>query len=198
MAPDGKSRPRPCSFLPVAAGAKSLTFSVDPLPGEENIANNTVTRPIFVSDAKRRILYIEGEPRWEYKFIRHAEEEDRTVQIVSMLRTSENKIYRQGISDPSELADGFPVRAEDLFGYSGIIIGSVDANYFTPLQQELMREYVDRRGGGMLFLGGRSSLSDGGWAASSLNALLADRAARRQSQFSSQRRHRGIDRGRCG
>ncbi len=89
-----------------------------------------------------------------------------------MLRTSENKIYRQGISDPSELADGFPVRAEDLFGYSGIIIGSVAADYFTPLQQELIREYVDRRGGGILFLGGRDSLSDGGWAASSLNDLL--------------------------
>ena len=60
---------------------------------------------------KRRILYIEGEPRWEFKFIRRAEEDDPTVQLVSMLRTSENKIYRQGISDPSELADGFPVRA---------------------------------------------------------------------------------------
>ena len=56
-----------------------------------------MTRPILVSDAKRRILYIEGEPRWEYKFIRRAEENDPTVQLVSMLRTSENKIYRQGI-----------------------------------------------------------------------------------------------------
>jgi len=66
-----------------------------------------VTRPILVSDAKRRILYVEGEPRWEYKFIRRAEDDDPTVQVVSMLRTSENKIYRQGLSDPNELADGF-------------------------------------------------------------------------------------------
>jgi uncharacterized membrane protein len=145
---------------------------VEPLPGEENLANNRVTRPILVSDAKRRILYIEGEPRWEYKFIRRAEEDDPTVQLVSMLRTSENKIYRQGIRDPSELADGFPARPEDLFSYAGIIIGSVDADYFTPLQQELLREYVDHRGGGILFLGGRYSLSDGGWGASSLNDLL--------------------------
>jgi hypothetical protein len=48
----------------------------------------------------------------------------------------------------------------------------VAADYFTPLQQELLREYVDRRGGGVLFLGGRSSLSDGGWGASNLNELL--------------------------
>ncbi len=172
LAPDGRIQTEPLYFPVGAAGARSLTFSVDPLPGEENLSNNTVTRPILVSDAKRRILYIEGEPRWEYKFIRRAEDDDPTVQIVSMLRTSENKIYRQGINDPNELADGFPTRPEDLFGYSGIIIGSVAADYFTPLQQELLREYVDRRGGGILFLGGREALSDGGWAASSLNDLL--------------------------
>jgi uncharacterized membrane protein len=169
---DGRVRTEPLFFPIGAAGAKSLTFSVEPLPGEENLANNAVTRPILVNDAKRRILYVEGEPRWEYKFIRRAEEDDPTVQLVSMLRTSENKIYRQGIRDPSELADGFPTRPEDLFSYAGIIIGSVDADYFTPLQQELLREYVDRRGGGILFLGGRYSLSDGGWGASSLNDLL--------------------------
>ena len=82
-------------------------------------------------------LYVEGEPRWEFKFIRRAEAEDKGVQIVSMLRTTENKIYRQGITDPSELADGFPTKAEDLFKYQAIIIGSVEAEYFTPVQQEL-------------------------------------------------------------
>ncbi|MGB7730474.1 MAG: glutamine amidotransferase [Candidatus Acidiferrum sp.] len=172
LPPDGRVQTEPLFFPSGAAGAKSLAFSVEPLPGEENLANNAVSRPILVSDAKRRILYVEGEPRWEYKFIRRAEDDDPTVQLVSMLRTSENKIYRQGIRDSSELADGFPSRPEDLFGYAGIIIGSVDADYFTPLQQELLREYVDRRAGGILFLGGRYSLSDGGWAASSLNDLL--------------------------
>jgi uncharacterized membrane protein len=172
LGPDGRIQNEMIYFPVGAAGAKSLTFGVDPMPGEENLKNNSVARPILVSDAKRRILYIEGEPRWEYKFIRRAEDDDATVQVVSMLRTSENKIYRQGISDPNELAQGFPVRPEDLFGYSGIIIGSVAADYFTPLQQELLRDYVDRRGGGILFLGGREALSDGGWGASSLNDLL--------------------------
>ena len=172
LGPDGRLESEPLFFPAGSAGAKTLTFALAPLPGEESLANNALTRPFLVSDAKRRILYVEGEPRWEYKFIRRAEDDDATIEIVSMLRTSENKIYRQGISNPAELAQGFPVRAEDLFGYSGIIIGSVAADYFTPLEQELMREYVDRRGGGILFLGGKSSLSDGGWGASSLNALL--------------------------
>ncbi|MBV8437823.1 MAG: hypothetical protein JOY95_09960, partial [Silvibacterium sp.] len=172
LAPDGVLQSEQVFFSAGAAGAKSLRFGIEPLADEENISNNAMTRPVLVSNAKRRILYFEGEPRWEFKFIRRAEDDDPTMQLVSMLRTSENKIYRQGISDPSELADGFPVRPENLFGYAGIIIGSVDADYFTPLQQELLREYVDLRGGGVLFLGGRSSLSDGGWSASSMNDLL--------------------------
>ena len=159
-------------FNPGGAGVKSLQFSLGPLAGEENLANNAATRMVGVSDDKRRILYVEGEPRWEYKFIRRAEDDDKIVQVASMLRTTENKIYRQGISDPKELESGFPVRPEDLFAYQGIILGSVEAGYFTPLQQELLREFVDRRGGGLLFLGGRFALGDGGWSGSSLVDLL--------------------------
>jgi hypothetical protein len=159
-------------FSPGNAGVKSLRFTLGPLANEENPSNNSVTRLLGVTDDKRRILYVEGEPRWEYKFIRRAEDDDKIVQVASMLRTTENKIYRQGINDPTELANGFPVRPEDLFGYQGIILGSVEAGYFTPLQQELLREFVDRRGGGLLFLGGRFALRDGGWSGSSLVDLL--------------------------
>ena len=169
---DGTGSSETMFFNAGDAGVKSVEFSVEPLPGEQNVANNAVTRLVDVSAEKRRILYVEGEPRWEYKFIRRAEAEDKGLQIVSMLRTTENKIYRQGIADPSELADGFPVKAEDLFKYQAIIIGSVEAGYFTPVQQELLREFVDKRGGGLLFLGGRYSLSDGGWGSSSLADLF--------------------------
>ena len=138
---------------------EELAFLARPLAGEENLANN-VSHPPVAGDRRQSGAFSMS------KASRAGSSNSsgglRTtitiVQVVSMLRTSENKIYRQGISDPKELADGFPVRPEDLFGYAGIIIGSVDAGYFTPLQQELLREYVDRRGGGMLFLGGRFSL----------------------------------------
>jgi uncharacterized membrane protein len=169
---DGATQVETVFFSPGGAGAKNLHFLLGPLPGEENPANNSMARLLGVTDDKRRILYVEGEPRWEYKFIRRAEDDDKIVQVASMLRTTENKVYRQGISDPKELENGFPVRPEDLFPYDGIILGSVEAGYFTPLQQELLREFVDRRGGGLLFLGGRFSLSDGGWRGSSLVDLL--------------------------
>ncbi len=169
---EGGIQTEPLLFNAGSAGVRSLQFSVEPVAGETNTSNNSVTRVINVDSKKRRILYLEGEPRWQYKFIRRAEDDDRIVHLVSMLRTTENKIYRQGIDNPQELADGFPTKVEELFEYDGIIIGSVEAGYFTPEQQQLLRDFADKRGGGILFLGGRASLSDGIWGASNLADLL--------------------------
>jgi uncharacterized membrane protein len=169
---DGNLQSETLLFDVGSAGAKTLQIVAAPLSGEENAANNTLTRVVNVGSEARRILYIEGEPRWEFKFIRQAEEDDRMVKIVSMVRTSENKILFQGTEDRKELAGGFPTRAEDLFAYQGLIIGSVESGYFTPGQQELIREFVDRRGGGLLLLGGQFSLADGAWNASNVADLL--------------------------
>ncbi|SFS06961.1 Uncharacterized membrane protein [Granulicella pectinivorans] len=172
LAADGVVQTEVLFFHAGPAGVKRIAASLTPLAGEESTANNATSRLLTVSGDKRRILYVEGEPRWEYKFLRRAAEDDHAVQVVAMLRTTENKIYRQGIADPAELADGFPSKAEDLFAYDGIVIGSVEAGYLTPAQQELLREFVDQRGGGVLFLGGRFALTDGGWNASSVSDLL--------------------------
>jgi len=162
-----------------AAGPRNLEFSIEPLAGEENSKNNTITRLVNVEAVKPRILYLEGEPRWEFKFIRRAIEEDPALHLVSILRTTQNKIYRQGISDPKEFEQGFPANAEELFAFQGLILGSVESGYLTPAQQEVIREFVDRRGGGLLFLGGRAALADGGYArapfAEILPVVLPDR-----------------------
>jgi len=167
---DGEGQSEQLLFNAGSAGARALRFALQLMPGERNSANNELSRLLSVESERRRILYLEGEPRW--KFIRRAEDDDPAVQLVSMLRTTENKIYRQGVSDPKELADGFPTRAEELFGYQAIIIGSVDAGYFTRAQQQLLRDFVDRRGGGLLMLGGRAALADGVWGSSLLADLL--------------------------
>ncbi len=172
LGPDGNQQTEIVMFDVGGAGAKTLQIEASPLAGEESTANNTLTRAVTASAETRRILYMEGEPRWEYKFIRQAEADDRMVQIASIDRTSGTKIYRQGINDPKELEAGFPTRAEDLFGYQGLIIGSVEAGYFSAAQQELIRQFVDRRGGGLLMLGGQFALADGGWNASSITDLL--------------------------
>ena len=153
-------------------GARKLTFVVDPLPNEEVTGNNFLTRVLQVVPGKRRILYVEGEPRWDFKFIRRAAEDDQSIQLITLLRTSANKFYRQNVENDKMLADGFPTTAAELFGYQALIIGTIEAQFFTPSQQEMIKEFVNRRGGSVLFLGGRHSFSDGGWATSSLAEIL--------------------------
>jgi uncharacterized membrane protein len=153
------------------AGVKTIETSVDPLANEENPKNNHLTRLVNVDQRKPRILYFEGEPRWEFKFLRRAVEDDRNIDLMTIVRTTENKTYTQG-PNKEELKDGFPTKVEELFVFDGLILGSVDAPYLKPQQQELIRQFVDRRGGGLLFLGGRDSLADGGWGKSPLKDLL--------------------------
>jgi len=71
-------------------GVRDLRFTLDPLPNERNTINNTRTHVMDVTPHRRNILYIEGEPRWEYKFIRRAVEGDRAVRIASAVRATPN------------------------------------------------------------------------------------------------------------
>jgi uncharacterized membrane protein len=171
------------AFPAGAAGARAYRLEVQPLDGEENARNNGLIRLVNVEERKPRILYFEGEPRWELKFIRRAVEDDPAVRVVSLLRTTQNKFYRQGIDRPDELEAGFPTEVDELFGFEGIVIGAVEAGTFSPAQLQLLKEFVDRRGGGLLFLGGRTSLADGGWAHNPLAELLPVTLADRKNSF---------------
>lgn len=183
LAGDGKVVTESVLFQAGGAGARAFSIGVEPLTGETNALNNSVIRLINVSPDKPRILYIEGEPRWEFKFIRRAVEDDRSIQLVTMLRTTQNKIYRQGIGEPKELEQGFPASVDELFGYHAVVVGSVEVNYFTTAQQELLKQFVDRRGGGLVLLAGRSALSDGGWNRSPLAELLPVNLPDRKDTF---------------
>lgn len=154
------------------AGVRNLRFSLDPIEGETILGNNVQMRVVDVPRGERSVLYVEGEPRWEYKFLRRALSKDENVRLVTMLRTTPNKFYRQGVNDISELIDGFPATAEDLFGYDALMIGSIEAAFFKPKQQDLIREFVSRRGGTLLMLGGRRGLGDGGWGVSRVAEAL--------------------------
>ncbi len=73
---DGASQTENITFNAGAAGPRTVQVTVEPIGGEENKANNTLTRLVNVTGRKMRILYVEGEPRWEFKFIRRAVEDD--------------------------------------------------------------------------------------------------------------------------
>ena len=118
------------------------------------------------------MLYFEGEPRFEMKFIRRAVEDDKNLQVVILQRTAENKYLRRDVGSADELVGGFPKTREELFAYRAIILGSVEAASFTPEQLRMLADFVSKRGGGLLMLGGRRSFAEGGWAGTPVGEVL--------------------------
>ena len=154
------------------AGHHQLQFSVDPVGDEKELRNNTKSALVEVAAQTYRVLYFEGEPRWEYKFLRRAVANDEDLSLVSLLRVSPNKFYRQGIANPEQLEDGFPLTRDELFTYDALIIGSVEAALLEPAQQSMIADFVSERGGSLLMLAGPSGLGNGGWGQSDLADVL--------------------------
>lgn len=169
---DGAVQAETLQIAPGSPGPRTIEVSIEGLDGETNARNNSLRRLVTVESNRPRILYFEGEPKWDFKFIRRAVEGDASIELVTMLRTTQNKIYRQGIKDPKELESGFPATAEELFTFDGLVIGGVEASAFTPNQQEAIKLFADRRGGGVLFLAGRAALADGGYNSAQFAEIL--------------------------
>ena len=159
-------------LIPKSKGLKSYRFSLKPFDDEEIQQNNERTTIVRVRDLKPRILYVEGRPRWEYKFIRKAILQDPHLRLETLLRTALNKFYRQGIEEETTLASGFPTEKEELFKYQGIVFGSVESSFFTYPQMEMVKDFVARRGGGFLMLGGGTSFAAGKFQNTPIEEIL--------------------------
>jgi uncharacterized membrane protein len=145
------------------AGPRLFKFRVQQQADEVVAQNNVRESLIEVRDRKEKILYFEGEPRFEMKFIRRAIVEDKNLQVVVLQRTADNKFMRIGVDGPEELEGGFPKTREELFSYRALILGSVEAGAFTGDQLQMIADFVDRRGGTLLMLGGARSFGEGGY-----------------------------------
>ncbi|MEP6689993.1 MAG: hypothetical protein ABJD07_02485 [Gemmatimonadaceae bacterium] len=169
---DGEMAPIRVHVPAATAGARLLTFKIPVQTGEMVQQNNAQSAVITVLDRRAKILYIEGEARSELKFVRSAVADDPNLQVVTLIRTAENKFLRMSVDDSLELVTGFPKSREELFKYRGIILGSVEASFFTVDQLHMLADFVSERGGGLLALGGRRALAEGGYAGTALADVL--------------------------
>lgn len=158
------------NFKPLTPGIHRYALSVKPAEDEPIVDNNTAEVVVEVEDAHPKILYIEGEPRWEYGKLRSAFAEEKNMTLISILRSADGKYYRQGIENPDELVQGFPKTEDELFKYDAIVIGSIEATFFNFDQLRAIEQFVSRRGGTLLVLGGAKALMQGGY----VNTPIAD------------------------
>jgi uncharacterized membrane protein len=154
------------------AGPRRIRLRVPPQEGEEVDQNNARSVEVEVREDREKILYFEGEPRDEVGFLRRAVDGDENLQVVVLQRTAQDKFLRLDVDGPEELLGGFPRTREELFRYRGMILGSVEASFFTRDQLEMLADFVGERGGGLLFLGGRNAYAEGGFTGTAVEDVL--------------------------
>jgi hypothetical protein len=154
------------------AGPRVIRVRVPPLNGELVTGNNVRDVLVTVDERREKILYFEGEPRFELKFLRRAVADDAQLDVVTLQRTADNKYLRLGVESPDELVAGFPRTREELFAYRGLILGSIEAGALTGDQLKMVAEFADVRGGGVLALGGARALSEGGYGGTAVGEAL--------------------------
>jgi uncharacterized membrane protein len=131
-------------------GAKTLEVELVPLPGEATTRNNALRRSLRVLDEKIKVLYIEGTPRWEYRYVRAVLKRDQRIDVQFINTEGDKDLARAS----KEHVGRFPEKEAQAFRYDLVILGDVRANTFTPTQLSLMEQLVRERGGSLILLAG--------------------------------------------
>ena len=154
---DGEEVPLPqkcrLSFTADAAGEFTYELRVEPRPEELVTQNNVVSLPIRVARSKIRVLYLEGMPRWEYRYLKNALVRDETVEVSCFLTSADFDFPQEG--DVPLLS--FPDTEEELARFDVIIMGDVPKgipHVTDDGQLELLRTFVEKLGGGFLMQAG--------------------------------------------
>ncbi len=160
------------SFETVDEGPRVFQFRVPAQEGERVDENNAQDALILVEDATRDVLFFEGVPRPEITFVARALKDDHNIRTARLTRTADAKYLRQDVVDTLELIGGFPTERQVLFAYDALVLGSVEASQFTNLQLQMVADFVGERGGGLLVLGGKRALAEGGFIGTPLEDAL--------------------------
>jgi hypothetical protein len=139
----------PITFRPAQAGEQTFTVECPPQADEAVEQNNRRSFVVRVTTDKIRVLYMEGRPRWQFRFLRDAMTRDRRLALQVLLAGAEpvgNPAPPMIAALPSDRA-GFDSSAL-------IILGDLEPAVMTAEQMEWIRDAVRDKGSGLLLLAG--------------------------------------------
>ncbi len=154
---EGDITPGRIEFTPETPGSFRARVEIAAQEGELFRDNNFDEKPLRVLDEKIKVLYVEGPPRFDYRFLSHALTRDPTMEA-QILLTSADPEYVQESSAGISPISRFPRTRMELFEYHVVIVGDLPESYLTTEQMEWLVEFVDDHGGGVVFIAGRWSL----------------------------------------
>ena len=152
---------------PPPGSATVYTVETPTLAGELVPENNVRSVLVQPPARPRRILLVEGAPGFEHSFLKRAWAADQGLEVDSVVRKGKNEqggdtFYIQAARSRSDsLRAGYPATEADLFRYDALVLANVEGHQLTRAQLSFTRDFVSKRGGGLLVLGARSFLRQG-------------------------------------
>ncbi len=144
----------------LGGGERRLRVSIAPLEGETMVDDNRLEFSVHVSPARIRVLFVEGYPRWEYRFVKNLLlRADKNIDVQCFL-LSATKDFPQESSKGLPSLTSVPTTREALLeNYDVVVLGDVDPYSVSPDPKKCedflrsLREFVEA-GGGLLFQAG--------------------------------------------
>lgn len=135
---------------PRTTGERTYIVEVEPRPRELQEDNNRVQRVVTIRKEKLKVLFVDSEPRYEFRYLKNYLERDESIDLNIVLLSSDTEYSEQ---DRSALPT-FPASKDDLFAYDVILVGDADTSYLSQSQMQNLVQFVTEKGGGVLFIAG--------------------------------------------
>lgn len=124
---------------------------------EKTRANNTREVALHLLTKKRKVLIIDGRPRWETRYIHNHFDRDDRWQATLVL----DDFAAQ--PEAGTLQKNFPKSRDELLSYDLVLLGDVPLKRMRGDHVAWLMEFVEKRGGGLILIdGNRGHLK--GWA----------------------------------
>lgn len=139
------------------AGSFSYGIETEVRPGELREDNNTKDFTVSVVDNKSRVMLVEGDPRWEFRYLKGALERDKRVDLSVILL---NPPYLQLLNRPfidNEFPDTESVR-QQLSQADILILGDIPPDTIPDASWQAIEEAVSEDGLTLLFVPGKQHL----------------------------------------
>ncbi len=129
--------------------------------------NDSVPLVMDVADRPIRVLYVDGYPRWEYRYLKNLLVREKSIRSSAMLLSGDKRYIQEG----SEPLTSIPRSPAEWAAFDVIVMGDLHPGVFTQEQLSAIRDQVAKRGTGVLWIGG-SGATPGAWIGSPLGDLL--------------------------
>lgn len=141
------------SYTPTDTGRFVFTATTEPQMGELVDQNNRSERDVTIRDDFLRLMFVEYEPTWEWRFVKEVFHRDKLVGMRgfrTFLRSADPAVRKTNELFLSTLTP----RRSDFFSNDVIFLGDMPAATLSTRFCEMTKEFVSKFGGGLVVLSG--------------------------------------------